>query len=236
MYFPNEADDYSPTQLFKQDARLPGYPVNFLHQDYLGAVGPEIMHNDRPWTRWLEEIVGVRRMPELCAGSHKRLSKDFQYIANHRSDRMLGTLKRGWAYYRPQFNSVLEGKLRNSAVLLENGGKTSLLRTFLPFPKLKQIAVELGISDAFPFLAISKLLRDEDRLDWRFLQDLQIGIEENVDFYLSALETFKKINSALKDISTRDQLSRIYQNIQSRCNESPDRVRYAFAKPGPPPN
>lgn len=236
MYFPNEADDYSPTQLFKQDAKLPGHPVNFLHEEYLGTVGPEIIHNGRPWRRWLEEVVGVCRMPKLCAESAARLSKDFQYIIDHRSDRLLGTLKRGWAYYGPQFNSVLEEKLRNSAVLLENGSKTSLWRTCLPFPKLKQIAVELGIADAYPFLAISELLRDEDRSHWTFVQDMQVGIEESLDFYLSALETFKTISPALKDPSARDQLARIYQNIQLRCNEGLDRVRYAFGQSVPLPD
>ncbi|KAL8930621.1 MAG: hypothetical protein Q9208_000492 [Pyrenodesmia sp. 3 TL-2023] len=231
MYFPNEGEHYSPTQLFKQDAKLPGHPVNFLHEDYLKAVGPEIIHNGRPWTRWLEEIVGVRRMPELRAENRERLSNDFQYLIDHRSDTMLGTLKRGWAYYRPQFNSALEGNLRNSAVLLENGGRTSLSHTFLPFPRLKHIAAELGVADAYPFLAISELLRDEDRLDWIFVQNLHVGIDETLDFYLSALETFKNIGPPHRNASEKDHLAKIYHNIQSRCNEGLDRVRDTFRHP-----
>lgn len=231
MYFPNDEDDYSPTQLFKQDAKLPGHPVNFLHGDYLEAVDPSIIRNGRSWTTWLEEVVGVRSIPELRATGHEGLSKEFRYIIKHRSDRLLGTLKSGWAVYRPQISSILEEKLQNSNVRLENGGRTSLRRTFLPFPKLKQIAVELCIADACPFLAISDLLRDEDRLDWTFVRDLQVGIEENLDFYLSALETFKMISPALKDASVGEQSARIYQNIQSRCSDDLDRVRYAFEIP-----
>ncbi|KAL8736556.1 MAG: hypothetical protein Q9181_002384 [Wetmoreana brouardii] len=228
LYFPNEGDDYSPTQLFKQDTQLPGHPVNYLHENYLKAVGPEIIHNGRPWTRWLEELVGVRRIPELCAKNHVGLSKEFQYIVDHRSNRLLGTLKRGWAYYRLQIDSVMEGELRNKAVLLENGRRTSLLRTFLPFPKLKRIAAELGITDAYPFIAISELLRDEERLDWTFVKDLQVGIEESLDFYLCVLETFKTVNPTLKTAFARDQLARIYQNLQSRCSDGLDRVRDTF--------
>jgi hypothetical protein len=228
LYFPDEVDDYSPSKLFKQDAQLPGHPVHYLHEDYLKAVDPELIHNGRSWMRWLEEIVRVRRIPELRAKGYDGLSKEFQYIVNHRSNKLLGTLKRGWAYYRLQPNDVVEGKLRNSAVLLENGRRTSLICTFLPLPKLKQIAAELRIADAYPFIAISELLRDEERLDWMFVKDLQVGIEENLDFYLSALNTFKTINPALNTTSARDQLARIYQNIQSKCSEGLDHVRYAF--------
>ncbi len=236
LYFPNEVDDYSPSKLFQQDAQLPGHPVHYLHEDYLKAVDPEAIHNGRPWLRWLEEIVGVRRIPELRAKGYDGLSKEFQYIINYRSNRLLGTLKRRWAYYRPQINKDVEGELRNSAVLLENGRRTSLLRTFLPFPKLKQIAAELRIADAYPFVEISELLRDGERLEWIFVKDLQVGIEENLDFYLSALETFKTINSTLNTTSARDKLAKIYLNIQSKCNEGLDHVRYAFVEFGPFPN
>ena len=233
LYFPNETDEYSPSKLFKQDVQLPGLPVHYLHKDYLKAVDPEVIHNCRPWIRWLEEVAGVRRMPELRAEGYYGLSKEFQYIVNHRSNRLLGTLKRGWDHYRLQINNSVEEQLRNSAVLVENGGRTSLRRTFLPLPKLKQMAMELRIGDAYPFIAISEILRDEERLEWIFVKDLQVGIEENLDFYLTALETFKTINPVPTSTSARDQLARIYQNIQSKCSEGLDRVRYGFVRLGP---
>ena len=230
LYFPDERDDYSPSRLFKQDDQLPGHPVHYLHEDYLKAVDPEMIHHGQRWMRWLEEIVGVRRIPELRATGRDGLSQEFSYIVIYRSDRLLGTLKRGWDSYRPQINNIVEGELRSSAVLLENGRRYPLTRTFLPLPKLKQIAAELGIADAYPFIAISELLRDEERLEWMFVKDLQVGIEENLDFYLTALKTLKKINPALSTTSARDQLTRIYQNIQSRCSEGLDHVRYAFVE------
>lgn len=233
LYFSDERDDYSPSQLFKQDAQLPGHPVHYLHEGYLKAVDPGVIHNGRPWKKWLEEIVGVRRIPELRAKGYDGLSKEFQYIVNHRSNRLLGTLKRGWAYYRLQISQVVEGELRNSAVLLENGRRKPLLRTFLPLPKLKQIAAELCLADAYPFIAISELLRDEERFEWIFVKDLQVGIEENLDFYLSALVTFRTINPAPNTPSARDQLARIYQNIQSKCAEGLDHIRYAFVEFSP---
>ena len=233
LYFPDEGNDYSPSKLFKQDDQLPGLPVHYLHEDYVKATDPEIIHHGRPWMRWLEEIAGVRRIPELRAKGHDGLSKEFQYIVKHRSDRLLGTLKHDWDSYRPQINSAVEEDLRRSTVLLENGRRIPLRRTFLPLPKLKQIAAELRIADAYPFIAISELLRDEERLEWIFVKDLQVGIEESLDFYLSALDTLKTINPTLSTTSASDQLIRIYKNIQSRCSEGLDHVRYAFVETQP---
>ena len=233
LYFPNEGNDYSPSKLFKQDDQLPGHPVNYLHEDYLKAIDPEIIHHGRPWMRWLEEIAGVRRIPELRAKGRDELSREFQYIVRHRSDRLLGVLKREWDSYRPQINNFVEGDLQRSTVLLENGRRIPLRHTFLPLPKLKQIAAELRIADAYPFIAIPELLRDEKRLEWMFVKDLQVGIEENLDFYLSALKTLKTINPTLSTTSASDQLIRIYENIQSRCSEGLDHVRYAFVETQP---
>ena len=230
LYFPDERDDYSPSKLFKQDDQLPGHPVHYLHEDYLKAVDPELIHHGRRWMRWLEEIVGVRRLPELRATGYEGLSKEFQYIVNYRSNRLLGTLKRGWDSYHPQINNVAEKELRSSAVLLENGRRVPLQRTFLPLPRLKQIAAELRIADAYPFIAISELLQDDGRLEWMFVKHLQVGIEENLDFYLTALETLKQVNPVLNTTSARDGLTSIYQNIQSRCSEGLDHVRYAFVE------
>ena len=236
LYFPDGEDDYSPSKLFKQDGQLPGHPVPYLHEDYLTAVNTGVIPNGRPWTRWLEEIAGVHRIPVIRAKGSENLSKEFEYIINYRSNRLLGTLKRGWAHYRPLINKAVEEKLWNSAVLLENGGRTSLLSTSLPLPKLKRIAAELRIAEAYPFIAVSELLRDEEIIEWTFVKDLRVVIEENLGFYLSALETFKRINPALNTTSAGDQLARIYRNIQSKCSEGLDCVQYASEDFCPFPN
>lgn len=235
LYFRDDGDDYSPSKLFEQDAQLPGHPVHYLHEGYLKAVDPEAIHNGLSWMRWLEEIAGVRRIPELSAKGHG-LSKEFQYIIDHRSNMLLGTLKRGWAFYRLQINDSVKEELQSRPVLLENGTKTLLHRTFLPLPSLKQIAEDLRIANACPFVAVSELLRDEEKFEWIFVKELRVGIEENLDFYLSALEKFKTINTALNTIPARERLTRIYRNIQLKCSESPDHVRYVFGDLGSIPD
>lgn len=181
-------------------------------------------------------MVGVRRIPELRTKGYDGLSKEFQYIVQYRSNRLLGILRRGWVYYHLQINNLVEEVLRSSAVLLEDGRKTSLQRTFLPLPKLKQIAAELRIADSYPFIAMSELLQDEEILEWTFVMNLQVGIEDNLDFYLSALERFKAINPSLNTTSLIDPLARIYRKIRWNSYEGLDLVRYAVIDFGPFPN
>ncbi|KAL8947441.1 MAG: hypothetical protein Q9222_006278 [Ikaeria aurantiellina] len=230
LYFPDEGDDYTPKKLFEQSTQITGFAVNFLHEDYLKAVDPGIIHNGWSWSRWLEEVLGVRRVPKLCAQASDGLSNAFQYIVSHRSGRLLGTLKKGWDSYCAEMNDAVEKELRNTAVLLANGRRVPLQDTFLPFPKLRRIASELHVIEQFPFIAMHEPLRDEEVLDWIFVKDLQIGVEENLDFYLSALKTFKTTTPALNTTSTQDQLARIYRNIQLRCIEGLDRVRDTFRR------
>ena len=228
LYFPDEIDDYSPTQLFKQDAQLPGHPVNYLHVDYLRAVHPQTTHNGRSWTNWLEQVAGIRRTPEIGAPGHDGLSKEFKYIIDYRSNRLLGTLKRGWACYRDRISRSMKEELQGSTVLLENGQTSLLKNTFLPLPKLKHIIEELNIVDAFPFIAMSQTPRDEERLDWVFLEDFYISIEEDLVFYVYVLEAFKETNPAPTETSSRDRLSRIYKKILLRSSEGLDYIRLNF--------
>ena len=225
LYFPEDKDDYSPSKLFKQDDKLPGLAVHYLHGDYLKAVDPEIIRNGRAWMSWLEETVGVRRIPELFTEPYFGLSREFQYIVDYRSDRLLGTLKRGWEFYGHQIHHVED--LKGTAVLLENGDRRTLGSTFLPLPKLREIATELCIAEGFPFIAISEILREEEKMSWMFVEDLAVGVRDNLDFYLSALEMYKTTNPTLNTDSARDRLTRIYKNIQSRCGEDLDKTRYA---------
>lgn len=217
LYFPDEADEYSPTQLFKQDnaLKLPGYPVHFLHRDYLNGIDSEAMHNGRSWMRWLGEVAGVRRTPVLQADS-PGLSREFGYIIEYRSNRLLGTLKRGWAQYSPLVDGALKIKLQSTAVFLEHGSRATLSHTFLPFPNLKQIATELYIV-SFPFVAMSEQLNNDDISEWSFTKDLGIGVEENLRFYLAALKALKRSNFLFKMSTSEATLAKIYGKLQTQC-------------------
>ena len=226
LYSPDENDDYSPSKLFSMEVHFPGYPVNYLHAEYLKSVDPGVIHHGRSWTTWLEEIAAVHRLPLLFVKGSDQISKEFQYIVNHRSDKLMGTLKRGWRSYRPLLNDTIKEKLQKAAVILENGGRKALEVTFLPLPKLKRIVEELHITDGFNFIAMSESILDEQLPDWRFVEDLLVGVDEDLHFYLSALDKLQQMDTILSSTNGDEQLPRLYRNIQSKCIEDLGYVRY----------
>ena len=224
LYFPNDEDEYGLSELFKKDEGFPGHSVNYLREEYLCAVKPEVIRNGWSWMRWLEEILDVRRIPEICSQAKDGLSPEFKYIVDFRSKKLLGVLKRGWTYYCPRITDATKVALANSKVLLGNGRKKPLSRTFLPFPKLERIAAELCVANSFPFIAMSEPLHDEEQLEWIFVRKLEVSVEDNLDFYLRALETFKDRSGRHETASTQDQIIRIYQKIHFKSSEDVVRV------------
>lgn len=225
LYFPDKKDEFCPFNLFKQDGETPGHPVHFLNEMYTKLHDPQFIRNGRSWKMWLKDVAKIRMFPEICNGDN-RLSKDFRYIIDRRSDRLLGVLSRGWVHYRPQINDAIRQELQNTAVLTESGRRTPLQNTFLPSSELKTIASELGIAKEYPFIATLEMPRDEKMTNWPFIRDLRIGSEENLAFYLSALEVFQRANTAGSLQATlKERVVKIYQNIGSRCGEDTVRLR-----------
>ena len=226
MYFPDDRDIYSPSNLFHKNGRFPALPVSYLNDEYLEAVQTELTRDGWSWLRWLEEVLKIRRLPELRNQESDKLSAEFKFLATHRSDKLLETLRRGWsASYQALAVNATQKELQNSAVLLENGTRKPLHETFIPIPHLKRIATELDIAGAYPFISMFEPLRDEDKLQWIFIKDLGVGFEDNLNFYLSALETFKMSHPLPSTSSMKEQLIRIYHEIQSRFTENFDDVR-----------
>ena len=229
LYFPTRENDYSPSELFKQSAQLPGLPVHYLNNDYLEAVKLKSVNNGVSYLQWLEFAAGVCRVVKLQARSSDQLSYEFRYIIDFRSDKLLGVLKHNWVYYQ-KMSPKLEEELRKSNVLLENGFKMQLRFTHLPLPELRRITDKLEITENFPFVSTTEPLRDEQLLDWVFLKRFQVGIDADLSFYICALETFKRAYADPNSASLEKALKEIYSKLQSLCTEDQDRVRYVYLK------
>ena len=224
LYFSDEKGEYSLSELFKKDEESDGYSVNYLHEEYLNAFQPEVIHNGWSWLGWLEKVLGVRRIPEIRSRVKDGLSLEFEYIVKYRSKKLLGVLRHGWAAYHLQITDAMKHALAKSMVQVQSEFEGLLSDTFLPFPKLLQIAVELDIADSFPFITMSECLRDEDQSEWIFVRQFGVGIEDSLDFYLCALEEFKFQFTKPKRPFERDQIIKIYEKIQSKSSENLDRV------------
>ena len=229
LYFPDGQGAYTPRSLFPPETSFNIWPANFLHEDYLNGVDHGVEHNGRTWVKWLEEVAGVRRIVQLDSKGSNGLSHEFMYLAQARSNRLLGTMKHGWSSYRPQLSDVVTEQLKKCSVLLENGTRAPLSSTFLPLPKMKALVKGLHIAAQFPFIAMSEILKDEERFEWEFAKVLGIGMEDNLTFYVAALDAYKASKLENKSIWVSQELLVIYQGIQSRCDEDPDYVRYGIA-------
>ncbi|KAI4184146.1 MAG: hypothetical protein L6R41_004954 [Letrouitia leprolyta] len=203
------------SRLLRQDDELPGCLVNYLHPDYLTAFDPNGSHNGRSWSTWLEELAGVHHMPRLCSSGQKLLSSEFQHLVGYRSDKLLETLKQGWNEFRQEINEDLQEELQNSSVILEDGERAPLSETFRPNPNPKKIAIECGIDAAFPFIALSNPLKVDEKSDWTFVEKLDVGVTNDLYFYLAALYAFKSVSPGPQSSTEKDQLSIVYRGIQS---------------------
>ena len=231
LYFDKLKGTDSLAELFNaresDGVSLPRYDAHFLHPDYINAFDEKTSRHGRSWLSWLETKAGVRRNPGLYVRWSTRLSKEFQYIAKYRSERLLWILKAFWSIYGGQLELV-EKDLRKCEVQVEGTNMTQALdKTFLPLPKLKSLVEEYCVPE-FGFISISPQLHDDNAKDWRFLERLGIRIDDDVHFYVQALI---KIRQASADGAqhnrqkTEDAIFQLYHQIQKRCTEDLEMVR-----------
>ena len=233
LYFNDPEDKENLSGLFGRrqdgDVDLPGYSVNFLHPNYIHAVNGSANRNGISWISWLESVAGVRHNPQICAKGSRKVSGEFRYIINYRSERLLWILKRYWSIYEDQIQYV-RATLLGGQVRLEPGYGEALRETFLPFPKLKHLVEEYCVPN-FPFICMSPQLRDEEIKEWRFLEGLHVGIDDTIDFYIRALSEIMLANENGCDPITESAVFRLYHKIQKQCNEDLEAVTYALNYP-----
>lgn len=224
IYFEDPEEEYGPQQLFrsinKDNQDAPGYFVHFLNAAYLQAIPDQTRHDGRSWKSWLKEFAGVRQIPQLCDTMDSALSDEFNYIIKYRPEKLVGLLKQHWPWYEPQMAKVL-GQLCTSMVPSERGSMVKLGDSYLPLPKLKTITKKLHITD-FPFILLPRQLGDQDRGEWGFLKQLGAGVDDNLDFYVEALERIADANPTECSPDTVKVLFRVYGAIQKNCCTSED--------------
>ncbi|MCJ1398278.1 hypothetical protein MMC11_001475, partial [Xylographa trunciseda] len=230
LYFNDPKDEDNLAELFgtreDDNANQPAYSVHFLHPDYRHAVNESAHRNGKSWLLWLESVAGVRRNPQICAKGTTKLSGEFQYIVDHRSEKLLWILKRFWPSYEEQIESVKE-VLQESQVLVEAGYKVALRSTFLPLPKLKRLAEDYCVPD-FYFISMSPRPNEDDKNGWRFLERLEVGIDESIYFYMHLLREISRDENECSP-TTEEAVFRLYNMIQKHCNEDLDEVHLYFA-------
>ncbi|KAF4628320.1 hypothetical protein G7Y89_g9830 [Cudoniella acicularis] len=197
LYFGEEEEEYGPWQLLRsvsvESPSTPVLHVNFLHKAYLEAVPLEALQYGNSWKTWLSNYAGVHSSPQLTDPTLSKISTEFKYIMEHRSEKLAGLLKRFWSFYEHRMAPFVVKKLKRCLVPTTRSDMWMLQSTFVPLPKLIEITERLKIVN-FPFLNTPQPLTNEDENEWQFLKRFGVQCTNDLRFYLTALESISEEN------------------------------------------
>jgi hypothetical protein len=189
IYF-QSTEEYSAQALLGDFPNCPesksDFVVHFIHPNYLKTC--QSRPGEIDYKSWLSKYVGVKNKIRLTKrGNKAKISDEVLYVCNSHPDKVVGMLKRHWSGSPPV--SDIEGlaAISNKSVPTLAGYFRPLRETYLPLPDLIQRASEFGVNRSFGFLKMPRELTDESISAWRFLNQLSVGIEPDLGFYLSIL-------------------------------------------------
>ncbi|KAK2731451.1 hypothetical protein FQN57_003372, partial [Myotisia sp. PD_48] len=206
--------------------------VHFLNSSYLSTEFSDAPGHRRSWKDWLASAARVRRVPRLKAPRTDSLSTVFQSISKMCPDKLLGILRTYWSSYGASEKTpvVLEA-LRDAPVCCENASLKPIQSTYLPLKTLKDKCADLDVIDDMPFARLPTEWPSDDTLGWRFLDELGVGMEANLSFYLDVLRcVVKKTDQSGLTEHRKSSLFKIYDAIYDCCRpeEDADTIRNVF--------
>lgn len=200
------------------------FEIHLLHTRYEKIADRKVTRHGLTWEQWLEAYADVRRVPRLVnSRDPKKLSNLFQHIVQYHKDKIIGTLNAHWSNYKNLMSEEIVQVLRETTVPCENLTETPLERAYLPVPDLKELARDLGVNDALPFVKLPSELKDEHPGQWVFLHRFGLGHEANLDFYLDTLTELVD-NNCDSSTKAKADLFKVYCSIEEHA-QGADRER-----------
>ncbi len=225
---------YGALELLASGTDVPGFPVIFLHSDYL-LDAPEAPSLRYPsWERWLCDFIGVRERLRLVAEDGNALSDTWAYVASHRPDRLLGLLEHLWQHEESQItsNEALKTQIQGTNVEGLCGSLLSapctLKATYLPLASLRAHCERfMEQTEPFPFLELDSTMSPEQmRTKWLFLHEVfSVGIEDDLRFLLDVFFWIKQANPGSSTLTRHGRLIDLYIAIYAKCLGSADGER-----------
>jgi hypothetical protein len=220
-----ESDD--PLSATKLLGTAPQGRFHFLHRSYLDAVPDD----DRErWHQWLVNNLHVSIHPQLVLISGKdrfRFSTDFEWLLMHRpSAESLVLLRDKWYLYAPFIENddskreineanvsrkLIRERLSFMGVKCRDGIIRQAKKTYLPTDEL--VAAAKGC------VAFVDVPNPQDKRWELVLRPLQVGLKDDLDFYLQALQELK-VRSV-----TKEAVANFLEQIQARSNSDPRKVQ-----------
>lgn len=184
----------------------------FLDSDYFQGLSHS---KKRDFVKWLASSADVATRPRFQS-QFGSLHDDFLWLLQNRSDHILGILYKHWNDYASYITDEIKNQLANHRVLCQSGDEVPLRQTFIPFSHLVEISQEFCGANSCPFV----VLPDGQTREWMFLSQFDVGIAENLEFYLWILR-----QPRFKTTSDVEKAKKLYLEIQSWACYDVDQVR-----------
>jgi len=192
---------------------------HFLDNSYVDAFPDD----QERWHKWLVDCLGVAIYPRLVVASSKesfRLAPDFEYlILNRPSAEYLVLLRDQWHLYAPSVENDdtmrettepnvsrkrIRERISRISVKCRDGLIRQLEKTYLPTDELVVAA-----KGCIPLLDVPN---PQDKRWELVFRTLGVGLKDDLDFYLQALETLKGRGA------TKDGVANFLEQIQARSD------------------
>ena len=239
FYMPSD-HPYGAQELFRSTspggepgAGATGLDVCFVHQEYMKNTPEPPKGQAQLWFEWLKASLFIKEKLSLTCMDKKVsepvLSNECIYVAQHRPEKFLGFLSAYWEVdgslitARP---NLLQDLLATK-VLCRGNRMHPLIEAYLPTAELQRRSLKfLEDNEFFPWLKLDAPLSHEDQpLEWETLtKSLGIGYpKSDLDFHLTILRFILDANPSPVSLTRVTRVYELYENIQTRCNESVDR-------------
>jgi hypothetical protein len=191
---------------------------HFLHSSYVDAAPDQ-----ERWHKWLVDSLRVAIYPRLATSSGKdsfRLSEDFEWLLMHRpSAEFLALLRDQWYIYAPYVDNddtkrkdhaanvsrrLIRERLSFMGVKCRDGIIRQAAKTHLPTNEL--------VTAAKGCIAFVDVPNPQDKRWETVFHTIGIGLKDDLDFYLKALQTLKGRSA------TKDGVANFLEQIQARSN------------------
>ena len=204
--------------------------VSFLNSAYLDDPPEKPSGRTLSWTKWLHDVLGIRRHVRLYDSSSKSLSEEFQYIKKHRRDMLLGYLKHVWPIEGDLVKSDEKalGILRHTDIpSLNEDNEVSPCEASLPLQELRRVCKRFTGGDKAYFLSLPDLVDEIDDAEllvsWGFLAvDLGIGFRDDLDFRLNLITILQDSSDKTPAPEISLRAASLYQYIEAACVASED--------------
>lgn len=217
-YFPDSKDMYDPKNVFQpQDTSLQRYPAKFILNAYLWSLSDSSASHGMSLSVWLEKVAGVKRIPQIHPTGFGSYSPELDYILRHRSEIVLGLLKKNWSHYDGVITSHTEYRLKECKVPSLSGSAIQLQGSYMPLPRLKSLAERCGVPKASFFVLPPSNLKDEDEESWKFLSRFGVRFVDDADFYMKLLDSIADINEGTLSPEAEQATFRVYNGIMQKC-------------------